>query len=243
MHTIQDTTLGLFVAESSWDEVHKALEAGAIAILPVGSACKEHGLHLPMNTDLLQAQWLCKNLAEKCLVVVWPTVGYGHYPAFRDYPGSCSLSRTTFENTIVEILDDILRVATRNILVINAGISTIPPLQAAIECRLEPDKIQLMNIYEGSRVQSVITKIEEQPNGSHADEIETSIMLAIAPGKVCMSKATACTRRQEQGPLNRTDPTHPNYTPSGVYGDPTLASKEKGELLIRAMLDDLLEYT
>ncbi|MEN8107742.1 MAG: creatininase family protein [Pseudomonadota bacterium] len=234
---------GLFVAEANWQEVHKALEAGGIAILPVSAACKEHGLHLPMNTDLLQAQWLCKSLAEKCLVVVWPSVSYGYYPAFTDYPGSCSLSCKTFENSIVEILDDILCVARRKILVVNTGISTIPPLQAAIERTFEPGKIQLANVYDGSRVRSVITQIEEQPNGSHADEIETSIMLAIAPHKVCMDEAVACTRRLEQGPLNRTNPADPNYSPSGVYGDPRLASKEKGELLIRAMLDDLLEYT
>lgn len=38
----------LFVAETNWREIPKALEAGTVAILPVGSACKEHGLHLPM---------------------------------------------------------------------------------------------------------------------------------------------------------------------------------------------------
>jgi creatinine amidohydrolase len=110
---------GLFVAETNWQEVQKALEAGGLAILPVGAACKEHGLHLPMYTDYLQAQWLCKCLAEKCLVVVWPAVGYGYYPAFTDYPGSCGLSCQTFENVITEILGDILRVATRNILLVN----------------------------------------------------------------------------------------------------------------------------
>jgi len=136
-----------------------------------------------------------------------------------------------------------LRVATRNILVVNTGISTIPPLQAAIERTFEPDKIQLANVYDGPRIRSVIAQIEEQADGGHADEIETSIMLAIAPHKVRMDAAAACTRVPGKGPLNRTDPAHPNYSPSGVYGDPRLASKEKGELLIKAMLDDVLEYT
>jgi len=232
---------GLFVAESSWQQVQKALDAGGMAILPVSAACKEHGLHLPMNTDWLQARWLCKCLAEQIPVVVWPALGYGYYPAFTDYPGSCSLSHRTFENTIVEILNDILRAAARNILVVNTGISTIPPLQAAIGRIPDPDRIRLANVYAGSRVRSVIAQIEEQAAGSHADEIETSIMLAIAPHRVRMEAATACTRGSGKGPLNRTDPAHPNYSPDGVYGDPRLASKQKGKLLVRAMLDDVLE--
>lgn len=233
---------GLFVADSSWQCVHKALEAGAVAILPVAAACKEHGLHLPMNTDYVQAQWLCRRLADKRQVVIWPAVSYGYYPAFTDYPGSCSLSSGTFENMLVDIFEDILRVATRNILVVNTGLSTIPPLQAAIERSLDSGKIRLANVYEGARVRSVIAQIEEQSNGSHADEIETSIMLEIAPQKVTMSAAVACTRRFGSGPLSRTDPAHPNYSPSGVYGDPRLASREKGELLAQAILDDLMVY-
>lgn len=233
---------GLFVADSTWQCVHEALEAGAVAILPVAAACKEHGLHLPMNTDYLQAQWLCRRLADKSQVVIWPALGYGYYPAFTDYPGSCSLSSGTFENMLVDIFEDILRVATRDLLVVNTGLSTIPPLQAAIGRRPDSGKIQLVNVYEGARVKSVIAQIEEQPNGSHADEIETSIMLAIAPHKVTMSAAAACTRRLGPGPLSRTDPAHPNYSASGVYGDPRLASREKGELLSRAMLDDLMAW-
>jgi creatinine amidohydrolase len=233
---------GLFVADSSWQNVHEALEAGGIAILPVAAACKEHGLHLPMNTDYVQAQWLCRRLADKSRVVIWPAVSYGYYPAFTDYPGSCSLSSGTFENMLFDIFKNILRVATRDILVINTGLSTISPLRAAIERSSDSGKIKLANIYDGTRVRSVIAQIEEQSNGSHADEIETSIMLAIAPHMVTMSAAVACACSSGSGPLSRTDSANPNYSPGGVCGDPRLASREKGELLAHAILDDLMVY-
>ncbi|MBA2411033.1 MAG: creatininase family protein [Gammaproteobacteria bacterium] len=55
-----------------------------------------------------------------------------------------------------------------------------------------------------------------------------------------MDLAQACTREVKSGPLNRNDPDAPNYSPSGVYGDPQLASREKGEILVQAMLEDLL---
>ena len=43
------------------------------------------------------------------------------------------------------------------------------------------------------------------------------------------------------GPLTRSDKTSPNYSRSGSFGDPTLATLEKGEALLAAMLDDLTE--
>ena len=49
---------GAFAAHLSWPEVERRIKAGAVTVLPVGAACKAHGPHLPMNTDLLQADWL-----------------------------------------------------------------------------------------------------------------------------------------------------------------------------------------
>ena len=81
---------GAWVAGITWRDIADRVCAGAIGILPVGAACKEHGLHLPMNTDQLQAEWLAEHLAQKDNVLIWPTLTYGSYPVFVDYPGSCS---------------------------------------------------------------------------------------------------------------------------------------------------------
>ena len=82
-----------------WDAVGDRLEAGAAALLPIGAGAKEHGLHLPMNTDQQQAEWLAARIAERFDVLVWPTLSYGHYPAFVNYAGSCSLEAETFERS------------------------------------------------------------------------------------------------------------------------------------------------
>jgi creatinine amidohydrolase len=216
----------LLVAESNWQEVQRALEAGATAILPIGAAAKQHGLHLPMNTDFAQAEWLAKRLIELAPVAVWPTLSYGHYPAFVDYPGSCSLSRMTFQALCTQIINDVLRAGARAVIVLNTGISTIQPLKAAISNSRRPASIGFANVYEGVNYLAAEAKLRHQPFGSHADEMETSIMLAIAPEKVRMDKARTWTRRMERGPLNRTNPDAPNYSPSGVYGDPRLATRE-----------------
>ena len=87
----------------TWDEVARRLENGAAAILPIGAAAKQHGFHLPMNTDRIQAEWLAARLADRIDALIWPTVSYGYYPAFVEYAGSSGLSAPVFEAMIHEI--------------------------------------------------------------------------------------------------------------------------------------------
>ncbi len=232
---------GAFAAQLSWPEVERRVKAGAVAVLPVGAACKQHGPHLPMNTDLLQAEWLAGALVQRADVLVWPAVSYGYYPAFSDYPGSVSLARETFQNLVQEILSEIRRSGVRTVLILNTGISTIEPLKAAAGDMPEAMCIELANIYEGPRCRSVTEAIKEQPSGGHADELETSILLAIDREHVAMDKAEMWTPPSMaiSGPFSRSDPDNPRFSPSGVWGDPTLASDEKGRRLLAAMLDDL----
>ncbi len=233
-------TRGAWVANLTWPEVEERIQSGAVAILPVGAAAKEHGRHLPLNTDQLQAEWLSARIIEKANVLVWPTLTYGHYPAFTDYPGSSSLTSVTFEKLGEETLQSIFGGGSTSALILNTGISTIAPLERVI-ARMSRS-IKLANVYQGQHYLKAEEKTRQQSYGSHADELETSIMLAIAPDKVNMSQAKPWARQKmHAGALVRNDKSHPNYSPDGVYGDPTLATKEKGELLLKAMLEDILD--
>jgi len=102
-------TTGRWVAHIPWPEVQERLDAGAVAVLPVGAGAKEHGRHLPMGTDCLQAEWLADRLVEQTDVLVWPVVTYGHYPAFVEYPGSCSLPADLFSALVAAIAEDLRR--------------------------------------------------------------------------------------------------------------------------------------
>lgn len=232
---------GIFVADVAWPEVMARLDAKATALLPVGAECKEHGAHLPMNSDYLQAHWLAAAVARQANVVVWPVLGYGYYPAFVDYPGTCSLSYATFRAAVTEILFSVHRAGAQRIRILNTGLSTIKPLRQAIGSTVGAEDIVLINVYAGRHYRAAAREVQCQRRGGHADELETSIMLAIDPGKVDMRKAVSCTERPIHGPFNRTDPQAPNYSPSGVYGDPTLASADKGRRLLHAMMQDVVE--
>ncbi len=232
---------GLHIQQAAWPEVEGALRAGAIAVLPIGAGAKEHGWHLPMGADSLVAEWLAERLAETRHVAVWPTLNYGFYPAFVDYPGSCSLKRTTFEAVTTEIIDDFLRAGAQAVLIINTGISTIEPLAAAVRRTQAPTRVRVANVFRGERYLRAARGLAHQTGGGHADELETSILLAIAPAFVRMDRAEGTTTPLVPGPLNRSDPERPNYSPSGACGEPRLASHQKGEVLLAAMLEDLLE--
>jgi creatinine amidohydrolase len=231
-----------FVEHLTWDNVARRIAGGASAILPVGAAAKQHGFHLPMNTDRIQAEWFAAGLARRVDALIWPTITYGYYPAFTEYAGSSSLSASTFEAMVQEIAAGILRHGCRALFVLNTGISTLAPVERAL-ARLDGDRALHVRIYVGPRFLRAAEQLAEQSHGSHADELETSLMLALAPQCVAMARAEAspAIKQEMPGPLTPTDPASPNYSRSGSYGDPTLATRAKGDILVGAIIDDINE--
>jgi len=231
-----------FIERMHWDDVARRIKDGAVAILPIGAAAKQHGFHLPLNTDRVQAEWLAGRMAEKIDALIWPTLNYGHYPAFVEYAGSSSLSIATFEALVREIAGQILGGGCPKLFVLNTGMSTLAPVDRAL-ARLASDRVKHVWIHGGPRYPRVVRQLSEQSHGSHADEMETSLMLALAPHLVDMRRAEASPvlERETPGPLTLTDPNSPNYSRSGSFGDPTRATAAKGQALLAAILDDLDE--
>ncbi len=216
------------------------LKSGAAALLPIAAASKEHGLHLPMNSDEVQARWLSGELVRRFDLLIWPPLAYGHYPAFADYPGSISLSEPVFRRLVQEVCTGILKWQPQRLFVLDTGLSTIAPVNAAISA-LGEEAVHL-KIHAGAQYRETRTSLSTQPYGTHADEMETSVMLAIAPELVHMERAVASPKGSERpGPLQRSAPDRPGFSPSGSYGDPTLATAAKGRLLAVAILEDLAE--
>jgi creatinine amidohydrolase len=227
-----------FIADATWQEADEALKQNTPCVLPIGAASKEHGFHLPLNTDLLQAEWLATELAKRFSLIVWPTVSYGFYPAFVNYPGGASVSSDVFQQYCIDIFESICRHYQNPLILLNTGISTIAPLQSAIENSGHCEKVHLINVYSGQQFSAVEKAVQTQSTGGHADEIETSIMLALKPEAVHMERAVAGLDTKVAGPLQPVGSEHANYCPSGSIGDPTHASAKKGKLLLDAMLAD-----
>ncbi len=231
-----------FIERLTWDEAGRRITAGSAAILPIGAAAKQHGFHLPLNADRIQAEWFTARLSEHIDALIWPTVTYGYYPAFVEYAGSSSLSASTFEAMVHEIASGILDNGVCKLFVLNTGISTLASVERAL-VRFDAGKVMHLRIYEGPRFRRAAEQLAEQSHGSHADELETSLMLALAPQLVDMARAEAspALTHEVPGRLTPTDRNSPNYSRSGSYGDPTVATSAKGEVLLAAIVKDLNE--
>jgi creatinine amidohydrolase len=227
---------GTLIERLSWDEARPLLTADTVVVLAVGAQSKEHGRHLPLNNDWLMAEYLKARVVRAADVVAYPTVNYHYYPAFRPFPGSTTVEQTTARDMVADIVRSIATHGPRRFYVLNTGVSTIAPLKASQALlRLEGIEMQFTDIL--SVAAGVEKKLSKQQEGTHADETETSVMLYIAPDVVKMPKAVKDYRRlRDQWP-------HVNGGPeaaTGVYGDPTLATREKGEAIVEAMVAGIL---
>ena len=173
-------------------------------------------------------------------IALLPTLTYGYYRAFLEYPGSVSLSSRTQRDTVVEIARSIAGYGPRRLYVLNTGISTVGPLREAAEILgREGILLRFTDIEHVGRAAE--EGVREEKAGTHADEIETSMILYMRPGAARMERAVADGLVKREGPLTR-DPASPtgHVSPSGVFGDPTLASWRKGERVTEAKVADIL---
>jgi creatinine amidohydrolase len=111
---------------------------------------------------------------------------------------------------------------------------------AADELAQEGIVLWYLNILEVDK--KVPQKLLKQKGGTHADEGETSMMLYIAPETVNMSKAVKdFDSRPGRRGLTRNPEGEGHYSPTGIWGDPTLASKEKGKALIETAVKEIIK--
>jgi creatinine amidohydrolase len=170
--------------------------------------------------------------------VVAPTVNYHFYPAFVEYPGSTSLRLETARDLIVDICRSLARFGPKRFYVLNTGVSTVRALTPAVEI-LAADGILMRFTNILTITEDVEKKMSREEGGTHADEIETSMMLYIDPRSVDMSKAVK-DYHPGNGPLTRNPNGNGVYSASGVFGDATLATREKGRAVVEAMVERLV---
>ena len=223
---------GIRLGDLTWVEAEKALKSYEVVLFAVGAGSKEHGPHLPLKTDSILAAYLTDRVMREAPVAVLPALEYAFYPAFLEYPGSVSIAAETFKNTVIDICRSMARHGIRKFYVLNTGISTLAPLKAASE-ELSKDGLVMryLNLIEAD--EALPGGLLQQEGGTHADESETSMMLYIAPELVDMSKAVKdYDPRPGRKGLTRDPKGAGVYSPTGAWGDPTLATKDKGRIIV-----------
>jgi creatinine amidohydrolase len=224
----------------SWDEAEHVLTPDTVVVIALGAESKEHGRHLQLNNDFLMAEYFKKRVLDAATqnTVIAPTINYSFYPAFLEYPGSTSLSMDTARAMFTDIIHSLAHYGPHRFYILNTGISTLRPLaQAAAE--LAKDGIVLH--YTDLTRDDPVEKKVRQSGGTHADEIETSMMLYIAPESVRMKKAARDLNANQPGGLTRDPQGKGTYSPTGAWGDPTLATREKGQAVVESLVATILK--
>jgi creatinine amidohydrolase len=223
-------TPGAYLGDLTWPEAGNRLKAAPLVVLPFGPAAKEHGPHLPLNADAKVMEYLCDQAVRALPVLVAPPILHGWLPAFRAFPGTEVEDPSVFIKYVDAVARSLLRQGARRIVLLNTSISKAAGLPLAIVARdlREQTGTPILETPE-------IDAMKAEKRGGHADEIETSIHLFLQPGLVHMDKAVADFGRApardypgyEPGLFSR-DPRDPAWSETGVYGDPTKATAEKG---------------
>jgi creatinine amidohydrolase len=241
------TIAGRFIEDLTWPEVAEAFEADVPVIVPIGAASKEHGHHLPMKTDWLLARALAEGIAARLPVLIAPIVPFGYYPVFRAYPGSQHLSADTFVLLLTELVEGLIDQGAKRIAIVNTGVSTEGPIGLATRGVLERRGIKI-GVADIRRLGRRADELLKQQFGSHADERETSVLLVIAPDLVRIDLARPDYGKEPSlgifstpTTMQSTDASAADYSETGAFGDPTLASAEKGRVILDAMIGDLVD--
>ena len=230
----------LLLETLTWDEAERILTLDTIVVIPLGAGSKEHGRHLQLNNDFLTAEYFKRRVlaAAPQNVVVAPTINYSYYPAFLEYPGSTSVSLQTARAMITDIVRSLAHYGPRRFYILNTGISTLQPLAlAAADLAKENILLRYLDLTKDDPIEKKV----RQSGGTHADEIETSMSLYIAPETVQMKKATRDLSPNQTGPLTRDPKGQGTYSPTGAWGDPTLATREKGQAVVEGLVATILK--
>ena len=230
---------GTLLETLTWPEAEKVLRPDTVVVIPLGAAAQEHGAHLRLDTDLVIVEYFRKELLERTDVVVAPAVTYGYHPPFVEYPGSTTLELETARDMIVDICRGLSRFGPKRFYVLNVGVSTVRALQpAAATLAAEGIAMKYTDVIQAT--QPLARRIGQQEGGSHADEVETSIMLFIAPKQVNMKLARKDFEPRQGTRLTRELNNGHTYSPTGVWGDPTFATRAKGANFTRALLESMV---
>ena len=232
---------GIRLADISWQQAADVLRAETVVVIPLGAGAKEHGLHLKLGNDAVLSDYLTRRVLEASDVVVAPALTYHFYPAFLEYPGSTSLSLETARALTTDAVLNLSRYGPRRFYVLNTGVSTNRALQPAAQS-LASRGILLGYTDLATRLDRVSAPVRQEEGGTHADEVETSMMLYIDPPSVDMRRAVK-EFSPSTGPLllTRRRGMPGTFSESGVWGDATLATREKGRVIVEGLVAALLE--
>ena len=236
----------------TWPEMRDLPKDDRVAVIPLGSV-EEHGLHLPLDTDDLIASSVCAEAARRAPadIILLPLVAYGACEMNRDYPGTISITPETLVNYLYDIVRSVARHGFSKVLIVNGhggnrAASIMASRRATAELGIACAVVNTSGLI-GKRLQELR---DSEPGGmAHACEMETSYYLHLDGSNVQMDKAVKdigfppaefFSLDSAKAGIASYTPVWATFSQTGTLGDPTVATKEKGERWLDSAAEGLV---
>jgi len=235
-----------------YPEIKAAAAAGAVLVLPLGQT-EEHGPHLPINTDTYIAVCICeeavRRLNDRPPAWLLDEVSYGFsQKVMKEWPGTFVVPQEILIGTLTHIMISAADMGFRKIVLVSThgnhdGVVRVAARKTADECGVGPGVL-----FPFAFVSDIIKEYGKAGPGGicHACEMETSLMLHLAPELVEMKASVAGDKLRQTVPYSSSQAYVSTWTlqksQSGIYGDPTVAAPELGRRLFERMVDETVGF-
>jgi creatinine amidohydrolase len=216
----------------------RALARNPLVIVPVG-ALEAHGPHLPLGADQIQAEATAAVLAERTEALVAPTIAYGSAPGARRFPGTVSLTMAQLGTHAEGVLSELARSGVRRILVLSghAERGHMAALREAADVAMRGHPSTRIAVLSDYDFVYELRGRDSPASDGHAGLLETSRVLALAPGTVGSARPVVENRRSPFLPGPGTE----SEWPESVMGDTRPASAELGRKVQEHVIARLVE--
>jgi creatinine amidohydrolase len=246
--------------EMSWTEIRDAINSGKKTVLLVVGSVEQHGPHLPTITDSLVGKYVAQQAALKLgNALVAPVMQPGLAEHHLGFPGTISLNFHDFNEVLTDYCTSLAQAGFKNIVLISAHGGNTDTM-IAYAPRIAKQLLDQADVYvatgavnpdETRKRLALATKyhVSLGKAGVHAGWFETSMVLAIRPDLVDMTKAEEgldndsfympenAKRTQLRGFAVGVKP----YSANGILGDPRGATAEAGRELLDLHIDELVK--
>jgi len=240
--------------DHTWPEIKELVDKQPVVLLTVGST-EDHGYHLPLDTDSYLLRTLCEEACARIAdeVLLLPHVPYGFHDHHMEFPGGITVSPRRLEDFVVDITTSVARHGFKRILIGNGHGSNAPILEMAARRTILETKALCGSFSWWALAREHAEKMRESkfPGGmAHGGELETSLYLHLNPEAVYMDRAEPDYNvpvnkyfyldLMGSGPLQIME-WWSRISKTGIIGDPTLGTAEKGRLIYEGTVEGLAD--
>jgi creatinine amidohydrolase len=229
-------------------------EANGVVVIPIG-ATEQHGRHLPMFTDTITTEVTVLRGARDAQVVVAPAIPYGNSRQNIGFAGTISVRPGIFGEFVKDICHSLHRHGFDKIVVVNGHGGNAAPLTVALE-EFHLETGATTALVKCWQLASFEAPAGAPPWEGHAGRQETELMLALTPEDVDTAEYSVAEPTVQLGEMATLAP--PQYNPfdapitvmisawestvTGHYGDPSMATIERGQLILDTWARNLAAF-